>query len=334
MLTTEADMAAVVRVAVGVVQDAAGRVLIARRPDHVHQGGLWEFPGGKVDEGETLTHALTRELEEELAIRVREAESLIDIRHHYPDKSVWLQVCRVTCFEGEPQGNEGQPVRWVSPEALLDYDFPAANRPIVNAIRLPSQWVITGPSLSEDDWMERLQEALRRGARALILRAPELSVEQYRHRARQALALCQAFDARLLAHGPEAHCDEALGGWHMNGEALARCSQRPVPPSRWWGASCHSPGELARAVELGVDYVTLSPVNVTESHPDVAPLGWRQFAQWVADAPLPVYALGGMAAQDLEQAKASGAQGIAGIGFGWPLFNSLSNNQSRPLGRE
>jgi len=310
-------MGPVVRVAVGVIQDPQGRILIARRPEHVHQGGLWEFPGGKVDEGETLADALARELAEELSIRVRASEPLIDIRHDYPDKSVLLQVCRVTDFSGEARGNEGQPVRWVEPAALPDYHFPEANRPILHAIRLPQQIVITGSADSEADWWRRLERVLTHGHAWIHLRAPELSADAYRARALQAQALCARFGATLVTHGPEDRCLDELAGWHMNAEALRRCERRPSGLSGWWGASCHTPEELELAVRLGVDYVFLSPVQVTQSHPDTEPLGWARFTEWTAGVPLPVYALGGVGPDALSQAKASGAQGIAGIRHAW-----------------
>ena len=127
-------MSEAVRVAVGIVADAAGAILITRRPDHAHQGGLWEFPGGKVEAGEPVTAALCRELHEELGILVQAAESLLHIRHAYPDKTVLLEVWRVTAYQGEPHGREGQPLTWVLPARLADFAFPAADAPIIEAL--------------------------------------------------------------------------------------------------------------------------------------------------------------------------------------------------------
>lgn len=310
-------MKRVLRVAVGVLQGPDGRILIARRANDAHQGGLWEFPGGKVDAGETLIEALQRELQEELAIDVLASEPLIEIRHDYPDKSVLLQVCRVTAFEGEPHGAEGQPVQWVHPEALPDFAFPAANRPIVNAIRLPQTLLITGESESPEDWERRLEGALASGVSWVQVRAPELSDQHYNERLDRALVLCRPRGVKVLAHGGASRVRSDLDGVHFNSEALTACRQRPVPASVWWGASCHSPEELHQAARLGVDYVTLSPVLPTRSHPEVEPLGWARFADWVATAPMPVYALGGMTEQHRTQALASGGQGIAGIGLAW-----------------
>ena len=117
-------MTKVVHVAVGVIKNNLDQILIAKRPDDAHQGGLWEFPGGKVEAGETLTQALARELREELAIEVQSITPLIQIQHDYSDKSVLLDVCLVDGFTGIAQGNEGQPIRWVDAAeplvALLD----------------------------------------------------------------------------------------------------------------------------------------------------------------------------------------------------------------------
>lgn len=124
-----------VHVAVGVISDGGDRILIARRAEHLHQGGLWEFPGGKVEVGETVEEALCRELREELAIEVVAQQPLVMIAHDYPDKSVLLDVRLVSVFSGRAQGREGQPLRWVDVAALPEFEFPAANRPIIAVIQ-------------------------------------------------------------------------------------------------------------------------------------------------------------------------------------------------------
>lgn len=132
-----------IHVAAAVIRAVDGRVLIAKRPLDKHQGGLWEFPGGKVEAGESVEAALARELAEELGITVTAAQPLIQVRHDYPDKQVLLDVWQVLAFSGEPHGAEGQPLAWVEPAQLPGYSFPAANRPIVAAARLPDRYLIT-----------------------------------------------------------------------------------------------------------------------------------------------------------------------------------------------
>ena len=110
------------------------QVLIARRPEHLHQGGLWEFPGGKVAQGESAQQALFRELKEELAIEVNASTPLLCTAHDYSDKPVLLDVWAVNGFDGQAQGNEGQRIKWVDISALSDYEFPAANRPALDLV--------------------------------------------------------------------------------------------------------------------------------------------------------------------------------------------------------
>ena len=124
-----------VHVAVGVIVDDSQNILIALRPEDTHQGGLWEFPGGKVEQGETVEKALSRELYEELGLGSIGCRPLIEIRHDYSDKSVLLDVWWVDTYSGQAEGREGQPIKWVSACALSDYTFPEANKPIIAAVQ-------------------------------------------------------------------------------------------------------------------------------------------------------------------------------------------------------
>ena len=124
----------VVHVAVGVIA-RGDEIFITLRPDDGHQGGKWEFPGGKVEEGETVLQALRRELAEEVGITVNHSEPVIVITHDYGDKQVKLDVHRVNDFTGEPHGKEGQASRWVNVKSLNASDFPEANIPIISALQ-------------------------------------------------------------------------------------------------------------------------------------------------------------------------------------------------------
>lgn len=123
-------------VAVGVIE-RDGCVLLARRAAHRHQGGLWEFPGGKVEPGETAQLALQRELREELGLEVDIAglEPLLEVSHAYPDLSVMLDVWWVGQFTGQEYGREGQPLVWAAAEDLMQWSFPPANHAIIRAVQ-------------------------------------------------------------------------------------------------------------------------------------------------------------------------------------------------------
>ena len=110
------------------------QILVSRRAGHLHQGGLWEFPGGKIEHNEAPQQGLTRELEEELGIRVTHAEPLMKIHHDYADKKVSLDIWSVSAFEGEARGMEGQEIAWVPVDQLMNYDFPEANRAILEKV--------------------------------------------------------------------------------------------------------------------------------------------------------------------------------------------------------
>lgn len=291
-----------------------GKILIAQRPLDKHQGGLWEFPGGKVEDGEPVQQALVRELEEELGITVTASRPLIRITHDYPDKSVCLDVWEVSDFRGEAHGREGQPVRWVSESELGDYEFPAANHPILAAARLPVRYLITPDDCDEVDLLSWLDEKLAAGDRLVLLRAPQLSAERYLLLADEFLDRCRAAAAMLLLHGePDLLRQVPADGLHLPARLLEKFRQRPVDKSYWLAASVHDLAELQQAEALEADFVTLSPVQPTLSHPDAVLLGWKGFAAIAAQAHMPVYALGGMSDDEIGMAWQCGAQGIAGI---------------------
>jgi len=307
-----------IHVAAAVIVNPAGEVLLALRPKDKHQGGLWEFPGGKVEPGEEVLTALGRELQEEVGIAVTQARPLIRIQHRYPDKAVLLDVWRVDDFEGAPHGREGQPIEWVLPEALPQRAFPAANLPIVTAARLPECYLITPEPEDHDEFLLRLERALRGGIRLVQLRAHSLNEIVYKVLAREALALCHRYGARLLLNGPPQWVEEVgADGLHLSSTRLLALSRRPLGQDRWVAASCHNARELQHALSIGVDFAVLSPIKPTLSHPDATPLGWSQMQAMIDHLPLPVYALGGMTRGDLKDAFAYGAQGIAAIRELW-----------------
>jgi len=309
-----------IHVAAAVIRGADGRILIARRGETQHQGGLWEFPGGKVEDGEAVEIALARELREELGIDVTAARPLIKIKHDYPDKQILLDVWDVSAFTGEPHGAEGQPLAWVSPRELAQYDFPEANRPIVAAARLPGEYLITPDDLEVPQMLRGIQKAVAGGIKLVQLRAPNMYDPKYRDVAVDAVGLC-AGKAQLMLKGPlEWLGDFPAAGWHLTSAQLRKyaANGRPFPKDRWLAASCHSAEELALAEQMDVDFVTLSPVQATRSHPDAEPLGWEAAQQMIEGFKKPVFLLGGVGPDERERAWQIGAQGVAGIRAFWP----------------
>lgn len=301
-----------VQVAVGVVKDASGNILISLRDKALHQGGLWEFPGGKLEAGETAEQALVRELKEELNVTVKAATPLITIKHHYPDKRVQLNVFLVDQFEGPVTSCEGQPFAWVEIGKLPDYAFPKANQAIINALRLPDRYAILDDSGSLA-LMAKLEYMLSRGIKLIQARLKQSSPGQIQTFMEHGYALCQKHQALLLVNSAVTNAAFLCAdGLHLTSQDLMALEARPEGIA-WMAASCHNHHELKQAQLIGVDFVVLSPVLATPSHPDAYVLGWKRFTEAVADVAVPVYALGGMTEAHLNTAKAAGAQGIAGI---------------------
>lgn len=321
-------MAKVVHVAVGaIVKD--GRVLLAKRAAHQHQGGLWEFPGGKVETAESVQAALARELKEELDITPNKISPLIQISHQYADKAVLLDVWRVEEFSGEPRGVEGQPLEWVPISQLGEFEFPAANKPIVSALMLPKIIAITPSQGRLTELKDFVVSAIEQGADSIQIRAPELKVEKawslYQFaldRLKNNAGICWLNSAHVIGSDGRCLLNEAqleqvqAIHWKHAHRYLKKQQLNHLGAGvagSWSSVACHSLDDLVEAASLEFDCATLSPVNKTQTHPNAAALGWEQFSQWVAKATIPVYALGGVTLDDKSAATEAFAQGIAGI---------------------
>lgn len=299
-------------VAVGIIKNCEGKILISLRADTVHQGGLWEFPGGKIKEKESVEQALGRELKEELNISILELAPLIKIKHQYDDLEVFLDAWVVTLFSGKPFGLEGQEVKWVCQNQLADYSFPEANYPIINATRLPEQYAILNGS-DQAVLFNNLNKMLNDGVKLIQVRLKSLSTGAVRRFFQLVTPLCKEKGVQLLINSAVKNADKFdISGIHLTAQDLLGTKKRPIK-YQWVAASCHNKEVLKHAEKIGVDFVVLAPVLATRTHPDVKPLGWGKFEELVATVNLPVYALGGMTKQDIYFSQLAGAQGISGV---------------------
>lgn len=308
-----------VHVVAAVIRNAQQEVLLALRPNDKHMGGLWEFPGGKCEAGESPQQALARELHEELGIVIDKPQPLIQVRHNYPDLHVLLDVYEVLSFSGQAYGAEGQEVRWVALSALTDYQFPAANRTIVTAAQLPQRYLITPEQLSPEQLYAGVEQALVQGCQLLQLRASHLADDEYKALAQRLQLLCKG-RAQLMLKGDLAwQAEFPDAGWHLTAKQLYELAgqQRPVDQGCLLAVSCHNAEELELATALQVDFVTLSPVLPTQTHPGAVALGWDAAQTFLLDFNAPAFLLGGLTEQDSAQARAIGGQGVAGIRGFW-----------------
>jgi 8-oxo-dGTP diphosphatase len=314
-------VSAVVEVAAAVMLRADGRqFLLAQRPEGKVYAGYWEFPGGKVEPGETVREALIRELQEELGITVTACSPWLTRQFTYPHATVRLNFWRVTAWEGEigiTAPLEHSAVDWLAcGDAPHVAPILPANAPILKALSLPTTMAITMAEIEGvERQLERLEVALAGGLRLIQLRDKGLPLAQRLWFAEAVVRLAHDAGA-LVVINDSADIARRVGadGLHLSSAALAACSGRPDFP--WVGASCHTAGEIARAGELELDYALLSPVLPTPTHPENPGLGWTEFGARITGNTLPVFALGGMRADMLADAQQAGAHGIA-LMRGW-----------------
>jgi len=300
-----------VNVAVGVIKDAQDRILITQRKEDAHLGGLWEFPGGKFEVGENAESALRRELFEELNIKPIKTAPLIELNFDYPEVSVRLYVYEVSRFSGEVIAREEQDFKWVAKDELDQYQFPEANKAILSAIKVGRQYaIINGENIKQV--LRDLRDVAAQGVNLVQVRAKNLNRQDAEQLIRAVRTECDVLQLEYLLNSQIIGARASGAGVHLTSSDLMVLNQRPESVGLV-GASCHSFQELRQAELLGLDFVVLSPVNKTASHPEASPLGWRQCSQWVAQINLPVFALGGIDKQDYDLALSYGAQGISGI---------------------
>lgn len=309
---------AIVRVAAAILHRADGKVLLAQRLSGTPYAGFWEFPGGKLEAGESGRDALLRELAEELGIVVTRAAPWLTQRYDYPHAHVELEFFRVFGWRGEPHGRDGQAIAWQQPAAIEVSPLLPANATVLRALLLPPVYAISmAEDLGEAEFLARAVIALDAGVELIELREKSFTPERLHALADRLLAITEPHGARVLLNG-DADTARALGCAGVHWSAARLMAGRSRPHDMLCAASAHDAAELAQASSLGVDFAVLGTVHATPSHPDARPLGWRRFAELVTGSPLPVYALGGLAKSDLDTGIAHGAHGIALRRAAWP----------------
>lgn len=310
---SEADSRPITEVAVGIVFNPSGQVLMACRPTGKPYAGWWEFPGGKVEPGESVDQALARELFEETGIRIDPSLPWLTREHSYEHARVRLHFRRVFSFRENPVGREGQKLDWCDPlqpgvEPLLP-----ASVPLMRLLGLPAAYGLSCASLlGVDQFLQSMPAAFERGIGMVQLREPGMPADQFDSLFRSVLASCRAAGVPLLVssrHDPRYWL--AADGVHLTSASLRAPLPVTVDQLGWVGASCHGASELMLAGEQGVDFAVLGPVLPTLSHPEATPMGWSDFQSGVLDSPVPVYALGGIDWSHRQTATQSGAHGIA-----------------------
>ena len=296
----------------------APEFLLAQRPPGKVYAGYWEFPGGKVEPGETLYQALVRELQEELGITVDDVWPWLCCEFTYPHASVRLRFYRIHAWHGEIAPIEHSAFAWlkIGEPAGVAPILPA-NGPILQALELPPVYALSN---AEENGVEaelqRIERALAGGLHLLQLRDKTLAPAQRLAFARAVMALAGGAAKACVLINDDQELARTVGahGLHLSSQQLWQLDRRP--DFARVAASCHGAADLTRAAQLGLDFVVLGPLLPTPSHPGATGIGWAEFSRLVERSPLPVYALGGMQPEMLETACHAGAHGVA-LMRGW-----------------
>jgi 8-oxo-dGTP diphosphatase len=306
-----------VDVAAGILIRPDGQVLLGQRPGSKVYAGYWEFPGGKVEPGESTRDALVRELEEELGITVRTAYPWLTQTFTYPHATVRLRFYRVTAWDGEARAKEHQALAWADPFRIDLAPMLPANSPILRALTLPDEYAISNVALvGEPAFLRQLDARLAAGLRMIQLRERQLARGDLVPLGLEVVRRAHAHGAMVLVSADEAIA-AAIGadGVHLTAEQLLQAGNRPA--GRCVGASCHNAEELQRAARLGLDFAVLGAVKPTATHPGQPPIGWDTFERLVQQSGVPVFAIGGLVRADREDAMTHGAHGLAMIRGAW-----------------
>ena len=299
-----------IEVAAAVVERPDGSFLLAQRPAGKVYAGWWEFPGGKVEAHEPAERALARELHEELGIDVVTAFPWITREHVYEHGHVRLNFFRVTEWRGEPHPRERQAFVWQRLGAPTAEPMLPANAPVLASLALPLEYAISNAErLGVRESLAIMERRLQAGLRLIQVRDKSLADRD--GFVQEAAGLARRYGAKVLVNGGPDLAD----GVHFTAAQLLRLKERPNEGLA--AASCHTREELARAMQLDLDFAILGPVKATATHPGATPLGWEGFAAIARGASIPVYAIGGLRHSDLPAARRAGAHGLAMIRGSW-----------------
>ena len=301
----------ITEVAVAVFIKPDGSFLLSSRPEGKPYPGYWEFPGGKIEVGETVLQAMKRELMEELNVSITKATPWITFMMVYTHATVRLHCWKVSEWHGDMRGLEGQKFDWQRLAAITVTPTLPGCVPILKALALPPVYAITNATeAGVTSYLRKLEHALADGLKLIQVREKNMPADERRLFAKQVVSLAHAHGAKVLVNSDETLArDVGADGVHLTTQQLQQCGVRPK--FALVGASTHSREEIERAAELKLDFVVLGAVKSTMTHPGEKPLGWERFAALVEATPLPVYALGGISSADLKDAILLGAHGVA-----------------------
>ncbi len=301
-----------IRAAVGVLQQKDGKILIAKRQKGQLMAGFWELPGGKIEADETPKNAAIRELREELGIEVEALSLHKTMQQKYQNRIVELHIFNIEKYQNQPAGIEGQTIAWSSINLLKNYQLLPTMKAFIASITLPKKyWITPSKNHQSTEWLAKFEQKLRQNIRLIQLRSKTALDECF---IKELSRKCQQHSVKLLLNTPDKTFTQTyVDGFHLTTSELLKLSHRPCSDDKFLGASAHNLDDAKYAEKIGADFIVISPVQPTKTHPNAIPIGWENAHQVANSLNIPVYFLGGMGEKDLAKTIELGAQGIAGV---------------------
>lgn len=307
-----------INVAVAVILNREeNKVLLTKRLPNKHLAGYWEFPGGKVEENESIEKALIREIKEEIGVTLHSPDQFQIIKHEYDTHSVTLHIYKTSKFSGKIDCLEVESYEWASINKLHSYQLPPANIKIIKNLQLNSIYAITREDfLASDIELNKIRKLLVKGIDLLQIRLPD-SDQSNIEDVLEKLQSANILNKIIINSYPELVEKFNLQGLHLKSSDLLKLKEKELDDKFIVGASCHNEAEIKKANQLDLDYIFISPIKKTKLYSEDKLLGWRKLSELIKLAKMPVYALGGLNMNDITQAQNIGARGIAMIRDVW-----------------
>lgn len=295
-----------IKVAIGIIFQG-DKVLLSSRPSGKFMQDFWEFAGGKIEKGESALECLKREFLEELGINVIEAKFLRKITQKYNTKTIDLEVFIIKKYQGKITPQEGQKAEWVKFKDVDNYNLLPTVNPLLNFATLPPKYWIT-PNI-DDGFFNLLLEKINNNISLIQLRSKENLTLDF---VKKVYQICQKYSVKLLLNIPnkDSNFDDFCDGYHLTSKELNNLEQKT---HCIMSASTHNLAEVQKAQDLGLDFVVLSPIKNTKSHPEQKAKGFDFAKNISTQTQIPIYFLGGMQESDLAQVLGCSGVGIAGI---------------------
>lgn len=304
-------------VSVAILINSKNQVLLAKRPPLKSWEGWWEFPGGKMEKDETSIDALHREIYEEIGVRVTKFEKWVTRKYSYENNDITLNFFKVNEWEGEVTPKERQELVWTYIRNSNISPILPANSFVEKALDLPKYYAITNLSeTSKEVFFNQLQKKIHDGLSLIQVREKNITPNELKIFSKEIINICKPRHVKVIVNYDLNLAREIKAdGVHLRSSDLLRIKK--IPKNLIVSASCHTQEDIKIAEKLKINFLVLSAVKKTLSHPATKPIGWNKFKELVNKVNIPIYALGGLGANDYEIAIENGAIGVASQRLIW-----------------